>query len=128
MKKLLLVSAVTVLVLIMAACGSNNSANNNAPENGAATETSAAAANEVVIKASNWEFDKEVYTIKKGEATTITLDADGVHGIEIPALNVKLTNGKSQDVTIADAGEYELHCNIPCGNGHTQMVAKIKVE
>jgi len=128
MRKILLVSVVAALVLIMAACGSSN---DNKSGNGSSTpaeDTGTAATNEVVIKASNWKFDKEEYTIKKGEATTISFKADGVHGVEIPDLKVKLTDGKSQQVTVDDAGVYELHCDIPCGTGHTKMVAKIKVE
>ncbi|GGD48929.1 cupredoxin domain-containing protein [Paenibacillus nasutitermitis] len=127
MRKILLVSVVAALVMIMAACGSNNDKSGNA-NNTPAENTGTAAANEIVIKASNWKFDQEVYTIKKGEATTISFKSDGVHGVEIPDLQVKLTDGKSKDVTVNDAGEYELHCDIPCGTGHSKMIAKIKVE
>jgi cytochrome c oxidase subunit 2 len=127
LKKLLLLSMVAAFVLIMAACGSNNTASTS-DNGGDVQETGAAASQELVIKATDWQFDKTEYTIKKGEATNITVQTDGIHGIEIPDLGVNIAAGKSQVVTFKDAGTYQFHCDVMCGTGHSKMIATIKVE
>ncbi|MFC5648139.1 cupredoxin domain-containing protein [Paenibacillus solisilvae] len=129
-KGLLLVFLLAATVLVLAACGSkNNDAAPASANNSGVEEPGTAASTELVIEASRFKFDQPVYKIKKGEATKITLDSsDGIHGISIPDLNVKLDAGKSEVVTINDAGEYEFQCNVMCGTGHSKMVAKIVVE
>lgn len=113
------------IVLVLAACG----ANNNAEETGSAVEEPSTAASEIVIKASNWEFDQAEYKIKKGEATKISVEAkSGIHGIEIEDLGVKIQTGDSEVITINDPGTYTFFCNIMCGAGHSKMKSTIVVE
>ncbi|SFS49717.1 cupredoxin domain-containing protein [Paenibacillus sp. BC26] len=128
MKKLLLMSFMLVAaVLVLAACGSKSSDTNNAGSG--VEETGTAASASIVIKASRFEFDQPVYKIKKGEPTEITLESeDGVHNMEAPDLNLTVNSGKPKVVTLNDAGEYEFHCDIMCGTGHSKMIAKIVVE
>ncbi|MCQ6559619.1 cupredoxin domain-containing protein [Paenibacillus mendelii] len=131
MKKALFMCMLAAFVMVIAACGSNNKNNDKSPENaGNGVETTGSASSqEVVIKASSWKFDKQEYTIKKGEPVKLTLESvSGVHGIEVSDLDVKLGSGDSKVITINDAGEYEFHCNIQCGTGHKKMVAKLVVE
>ncbi len=129
-KGLLIVFLLAASVLVLAACGSkNNDAATASTTNGSIEEPGTAAAAELVIEASKFKFDQPVYKIKKGEATKITSNStDGIHGISIPDLDVKVDSGESKVVTINDAGEYEFQCDVMCGTGHSKMVAKIVVE
>lgn len=125
LKNILSLSLVAAFIIIMAACGSNN----NSAGDGGVEETSAAAAAEVVIKASNWKFDQSEYRVKKGEPTKITLESEeGSHGIASNDINFKISNNDSKVLTFNNPGEYEIHCNILCGSGHSGMIAKIIVE
>ncbi|SFE46762.1 cytochrome c oxidase subunit 2 [Paenibacillus catalpae] len=120
MKKWLIFASVLCLVFVVAACGSNSNGNNDG-SNAASSDVA-----DVVIKASSWEFDQPEYHIKKGQTLKLEL-IDGVHGVEIEKTNLKLTQNKAKTVTL-DAGEYEITCNIPCGQGHSKMKAKLIVE
>lgn len=124
MKKWILFAASLCLVAVIAACGSNNAKTENTSSGVSEPNT---AAPEVVIKAKSWEFYQTEYKIKAGETVNLTLEStDGVHGIEISKTNIKIGNNKTAAVTL-DAGEYEISCNVPCGNGHRTMKAKLIV-
>lgn len=123
-KKFLLLTIVFALLLIAAACGGKT----ETPAENASTGTGAEG-QAVVIQASNYKFDQQEYRVKKGEPVTISLkNNSGMHGVEISNLDIKVTQDKAETVTINDAGQYEIHCNIPCGTGHTQMKATLIVE
>ncbi|MFD0671566.1 cupredoxin domain-containing protein [Cohnella sp. GCM10027633] len=108
-------------VLVLVACGGNDSDNAEPSE-------SLVASQEIVIKASSWDFDRPEYIIPKDTPVKITVEnLSGAHGIEIPDADLKIRGGKSKVVTLA-AGTYEFHCNIQCGTGHGQMVAKLVVQ
>lgn len=129
-KSFMIIFLMAAVVLVLAACGAkNNDAATASTNNSGVEEPGTAAATELVIEASRFKFDQPVYKIKKGEATKITLNStDGIHGISIPDLDVKLDAGQSKVVTINDAGEYEFQCDVMCGAGHSKMIAKIVVE
>lgn len=131
MKKLLILSVVmAAAIFVLAACGSNSNSNDNSA-NGSVenTGTAVTASEKITIKAKRYEFDQAVYTIKKGVPTEITLvSEDGVHGVEVPDLDLKLSSGKAKVVTLNEAGTFEFACDIMCGSGHSKMVAKIVVE
>ena len=123
MKKLImLVMAVSLMVILTACGGGNESATNNGG-------SSAGDATEVKLVATNFEFDQAEYTVNQGETVNFVLEnQEGVHGIEIVGLDVKLDNKtKSQSVTLDEAGEYEIICSIPCGPGHIDMKSKLIV-
>ena len=130
MKKLLFMSMMlAAAIFILAACGSKSTSNTDGTSNGNVEETGTAASAKITIKAKRFEFDQPVYKVKKGEPTEITLvSEDGVHGVEIPDMDIKLDSGKPQVVTFNDAGTFEFHCDIMCGTGHAKMVAKFEVE
>lgn len=117
---------IVAYVILLTACG----AGKNEMVQSAPSEESKTVANEVVIKATNWKFDKAEYRIKKGEAVKLTLDSDsGVHSIAFKGLGIKeLRSGDSEVVAINEAGTYELFCNTMCGSGHANMKAKLIVE
>lgn len=120
MKKLWVLMAAALFVFGLAACGSKT-------EDTSAEQT---ASKEVVITASNFKFDQPEYKVKKGEAVKLTFKNDGGnHGLIIKELGVELnSNKKSKVITPDTAGTYEFKCNIMCGNGHNDMVAKLIVE
>ncbi|GGG90837.1 cytochrome C oxidase subunit II [Paenibacillus radicis (ex Gao et al. 2016)] len=125
MKKWILFAAVLCLVAVIAACGSNKG--NSEPTTSGVSEPNTAAP-EVVIKAKSWEFDKAEYKIKAGEPVNLTLESNGgVHGIDISKTDIKIANKKTKAVTL-EAGVYDIVCNVPCGNGHAKMTAKLVVE
>lgn len=130
MKKALFICMLAALVMVIAACGSNSTNSDKSPEQETGgVESTGSASQEVVIKATNWEFDKSEYVVKKGEPVKLTLESEsGIHGIAISDLDVKLGNGDSTVITIDEAGEYEFRCNIQCGTGHSKMIAKLVVE
>jgi len=128
LKKASLLIMLAAFILVIAACGASK---NNTPQSAVevigADESSIS--EEVIIKASNWEFDQPTYTIKKGETVKLTLESlAGIHGIKIDKLNVTLDGGKSKVIKVDEPGEYDFHCNIQCGQGHNKMRAKLIVE
>lgn len=123
MKKAWLAILMVSLALSTAACGKD--------EKKAAPATAAASnAKEVKIQATNFKFDQAEYRVKKGENVNITLEnKQGLHGIEIKGLNVKLEANKlSQTIKADKAGSYDIICTIPCGTDHLKMKAKFIVE
>jgi cytochrome c oxidase subunit 2 len=83
------------------------------------------------IMASNWQFDKPEYTVTKGDKLKVSLQLkEGVHAVQITGqgLDVHLDkNTPSQEITFDKPGTYEVHCVLPCGEGHAKMVSKITV-
>jgi Heme/copper-type cytochrome/quinol oxidases, subunit 2 len=79
---------------------------------------------------SDFTFGQPEYRVKQGDSVRLVLqNKSGVHGIEIAALGIKLEGDTlQQDVVFDQPGEYEIHCSIPCGIGHTDMKAKLIVE
>jgi cytochrome c oxidase subunit 2 len=83
------------------------------------------------IIASNWQFDKPEYTVAKGDKLKVSLTLkEGVHAVDISGqgLDVKLTkDAPMQEITFDKPGTYEIHCTLPCGQGHAGMMSKIIV-
>lgn len=125
MKKRLLATIILGLVLVLAACGGNDSDANTETDNSAGqTENTSS----IEIKASNWEFDQDEYTVQAGEEVNITLvNEEGMHGIEIEGLDVKIDGDGDATFTPTEPGEYTIYCSIPCGQGHDDMVSTLIV-
>ncbi|MRH42554.1 cytochrome C oxidase subunit II [Aquibacillus halophilus] len=121
MKKVLLTIAFSALVLVLAACGGDDSSNNDS--GGETTGT----ASTVDLVASNWEFEQDTYTVPAGDVTVNLSNAEGYHGIEIDGADLSIDGEGSATVNL-EAGEYTIKCNIPCGEGHETMEAKLIVE
>ncbi|MEQ6377172.1 cytochrome C oxidase subunit II [Bacillaceae bacterium S4-13-58] len=117
MKKLMLTLLFAALVMALAACGGDDSSSNNA---GGSGET-------VDLTASNWQFDKDTYTVPAGKVTFNLKNEDGYHGIEIEGTDVKI-EGEGSDSATLEAGEYTIKCSVPCGSGHDTMTTKLVVE
>lgn len=127
MKKYLLLASALCLVLVLAACGANNNTNkggnNEAADLGPATS-------ELVITASNWEFDQKEYKIKAGETVNVSLKSiDGVHSVKILKSKFNdIKNNETAAVRFDEPGEYNIVCTVPCGKGHTTMKSKLIIE
>jgi cytochrome c oxidase subunit II len=83
------------------------------------------------ISASNWQFDQPEYKVAKGQTLKVSLILkEGTHAVDISGqgLDVKLDkNTPTQEVTFDKPGTYEIHCTLPCGQGHANMMSKITV-
>lgn len=123
-KKLGFMLSLVVMTVALSACGGgkdNNSAGNESSPAQTASE-------EVVIKATNWEFDKAEYVIPKDTPVKITLEnLKGAHGIEVKGTDIDLRGSDSQVVTLQE-GTYEIRCSIMCGAGHSQMRSTLVVK
>ncbi|TVX98314.1 cytochrome C oxidase subunit II [Cohnella terricola] len=121
-KNIIYFLVIAALALTLSACGGKNT---DSDKNSQATEE--AASQEVVIKASSWEFDQTEYALPKDTPVKLTVEnISGAHGIEIIGQDIQIRGGKSKVVNLP-AGTYEFKCNIMCGTGHSKMVAKLVV-
>lgn len=137
MKKSLLATIILGLVLVLAACSGSNSDGNSSTEadnsaeqkeNTDSTENSTAN-NDFEIIATNFDFDQDEYVVQAGEEVKITLVNDeGMHGIAIDGLNVKIDGDGEATFIPEKPGEYRIYCSIPCGQGHGDMVATLVVQ
>lgn len=80
------------------------------------------------ITMTNFEFDKSEYRVKAGTLYKVKLTNKlGVHGVKVNG--VDLSNDTPEaDITFDTPGEYEIKCEIMCGQGHGNMISKIIVE
>lgn len=128
MRKTLALIASCMLLFVLAACGGDKDA---APSNGTGvTDTGVAPEAELTITGSNYHFDQETYTLKKGVPVKITYkNEQGSHGVLIPALNLKLDSKNNTAVVTPDkTGEFDISCSVMCGTGHTKMISKLIIE
>ncbi|MEM3127220.1 MAG: cupredoxin domain-containing protein, partial [Candidatus Woesearchaeota archaeon] len=84
------------------------------------------------IEASQWAFNPNTITVKKGDHVIITLTSKDVdHGFGISAYEIKekIPAGRAVDVEFdADkAGEFPFYCTVYCGTGHSSMKGKLVV-
>jgi cytochrome c oxidase subunit 2 len=116
--------AAAALALSLTACGGSGDSNS-----ASSPEASLVAEQQLVVKATNWQFDKKEYTIPKDTPVEIKLvNEEGAHGLQIKGAGVKLSNGKTSQVVKLAAGTYDMKCSIVCGQGHLNMTAKLIVQ
>ncbi|MFC6331691.1 cytochrome C oxidase subunit II [Paenibacillus septentrionalis] len=129
MKKWLVLVFAAVMMCVLIACGSDTGGSKSQPEAPIQVSEEEIATGSLEIVASNWEFDKEYYAIRAGEAIELNVNSiEGVHGIEI--LNTQynnIVNNKPTEITVNEPGTYEIRCSIPCGQGHRTMITKLVV-
>ncbi|MGG4481339.1 cytochrome C oxidase subunit II [Paenibacillus illinoisensis] len=128
MKKTMAWLAACMLILILAACGASNQSAGS--DSSGESDAGVTASEELVIKASNYEFDQPEYHLKKGVPVNIVYEnVNGNHGILVPELNLQLdTRNSSKVITPDKVGEFEMSCSVFCGSGHSSMISKIIVE
>ncbi|HLQ98182.1 cupredoxin domain-containing protein [Pseudogracilibacillus auburnensis] len=137
MKKSILATIFLGLILVLAACGGSNNdsdASNEIDDSAEETEDNSSrenstANNDFEIVATNWDFDQAEYTVTAGEEAKITLvNEEGMHGIAIDDLDVKIDGDGEATFTPTEPGEYTIYCSIPCGQGHSDMVSTLIVQ
>ncbi|WP_337035271.1 cytochrome C oxidase subunit II [Paenibacillus illinoisensis] len=128
MKKTMAWLAACMLILVLAACGASKQSAGS--DSSSQSDAGVTASEELVIKASNYEFDQPEYHLKKGVPVNIVYEnANGNHGILVPELNLQLdTRNSSKVITPDKVGEFEMSCSVFCGSGHSSMISKIIVE
>src|SRR5690606_18034201 len=122
LRKWLVLSLVFALSTVLIACGSS-SGSSKKPEPPIEVSDDEIVSGALEIIASNWDFDKEYYAIRAGEAIEVNVNSiEGVHGIEIVGTEYNnIVNQKPTTITINEPGTYEVRCSIPCGGGHRTM-------
>ncbi|KIL37806.1 hypothetical protein SD70_30655 [Gordoniibacillus kamchatkensis] len=95
-----------------------------------AAASKAEAGTTLKVTMSNWKFDQAEYQVKAGETKKVTLVlAEGVHELNIPDLGIKLNaQNRQAEVKFDKPGKFEMHCSLPCGQGHEQMKATLVVQ
>ncbi|WP_168119391.1 cytochrome C oxidase subunit II [Paenibacillus sp. HB172176] len=81
--------------------------------------------------ATDFSFGQDEFKVKVGDKVFIKLNNKiGIHGAKIDELGVELSadNPKSEELDFTEPGEYLIYCDIPCGQGHSTMNAKLIVE
>lgn len=124
-KYIAVAAAFMSIILILSACGRQASP---APDQAPASDFTGPT-QEVVIKATNWAFEPEAVTVKKGTKVILSFEnVEGVHGVAIPEYNVNVKKAGEKVEFIADkTGEFQFICSILCGKGHADMLGKIIV-
>lgn len=145
MKKSILATLFLALILVLAACGggeseksSDDSGSNNetteenadeSTENPTLDSEEAATDNKLDIVATDFEFNKEEYTVQSGEEVTVSLTSkEGTHGITIQGTDVSIQGEGTATFTPEKPGEYMIHCSVPCGEGHSSMMSTLVVK
>lgn len=137
MKKSILVTLFLSLILVLAACGGDDSGSATDTEVDNPTEETESTSgaedstsnNEIEINASNFEFDQAEYTVNAGEEVKLSLtNVEGMHGIGIDEVDVSIEGDGEAVFTPEEPGEYTIYCNIPCGEGHADMVSTLIVQ
>ncbi|MCF3942274.1 cytochrome C oxidase subunit II [Oceanobacillus alkalisoli] len=136
MKRSILVTLILSLILVLAACGgddnsstTDNDGDNSTEETESTSSSEETTFNEIEIQASNFELDLSETTVTAGEEVKLSLtNVEGMHGISIDELDVSVEGDGEAVFTPEEPGEYTIYCNIPCGQGHSDMVAKLIVQ
>lgn len=122
------------LLLIGAGCVPASSASERPGAAAPAGATAdSAGAREITVTATDFAFTPSEIRVKKGEKIKLTLtNADGGHGIAIPAFGVNLRarpGGSASVVFTADrTGSFPFFCDVFCGEGHGAMRGTLVVE
>ncbi|MEK4564211.1 cytochrome C oxidase subunit II [Alkalihalobacillus sp. FSL R5-0424] len=121
LKQMLFILVALFLLIAITACGAagNDQAEENEPEE--------VIGEQVVLKATNWAFDQESYTVPAGDINIALENVEGHHGIEVDGTDVSIA-GEGSVNTSLEPGEYTIRCTIPCGAGHAEMLATLIVE
>lgn len=123
-KEIILISV--LIALILAGC-SNGSITGEA-----IAQPEAEPDVEILIEASQFDFEPRTITVKTGQRVRLTLHSRNVaHGIEISDIGVHVgaAGGESAsvDFTAPAPGEYPFECNVFCGRGHRGMTGMLVV-
>ncbi len=85
------------------------------------------------ITAKDWAFSPSNITVNEGDTIIMNITSKDIeHGISIPDFGINQKLSPDQTVTVqfvADKkGSFSFFCNVPCGEGHKNMVGTITVQ
>lgn len=88
---------------------------------------------EFTLTASDWEWDPNIITVRKGDHVRLHVTSmDVSHGFAIPRLGIDeyLPPGEEEviDFTPTMNGTFTFYCSVSCGSGHSHMRGKLVVE
>lgn len=122
-------------VVALSACGNNNDNNNDSANNNSSTNNNASTSEpssqtkEMTVDAKSFKFTPSDISLNAGDTVKLTLhNSDGVHGLEIPDLNVNVKNGETVTFKVDKAGKYDFNCSVQCGAGHDNMTGTLTVK
>lgn len=124
----LLLAATAAVALAVAACGGSSPTPTPAPTDEPSPEPVG-----IVLETTEYKFTPDTFTMKAGEATTITLVNKGVvehdFTFDPQEFKVQVAIGKtaSGTLTIAEPGTYDFWCSVP-GHKENGMVGTLTVE
>lgn len=84
-------------------------------------------ATELLISATNYAFDQDIYTVPAGTVMVKFENKEGYHGVHVVGTEINIFGNGTQVVDLK-RGEYKVICSVPCGPGHADMVATLVVE
>lgn len=123
MKKFSIITMFISLLFVLAACGGDDKTSGSEDTSGGTSSAS----NTVELVATNWNFEKDSYTVPAGEVTIKLVNEEGYHGITIDGTDVAI-NGEGTATATLEPGEYKVVCSVPCGDGHEEMTTQLIVE
>jgi cytochrome c oxidase subunit 2 len=83
---------------------------------------------DLVLTASNWKFDQEVYEVPVGATVQVSIVNDeGYHTANIDGYNVEVKPNETISFVADKAGEFTIACSTMCGTGHADMKSKLVV-
>ncbi|GAF12288.1 hypothetical protein JCM19046_4084 [Bacillus sp. JCM 19046] len=125
MKKIIIQLTGIVFILFLAACGGNDEGDQQDAE-----QPEDFSGETLTIQAMNWHFDQEEYSVPAGETMIELQNESGNHGIiirEADSGEDVVLNRSGSTTANLEPGEYTIICSIPCGSGHSEMVATLVV-
>lgn len=128
MRKNKYVQLIAIAALIaLSACGNNNDNDDSTTKNPSPSAPSGET-KEITVDAKSFQFTPSDIQLHAGDTVKLTLqNSEGVHGLEIPDLNVNIKNGETATFTVDKAGKYDYNCSIQCGAGHDNMTGTLTV-
>ena len=124
MNKRIIVSVIAILIIASAIILIKNSSSKtgNIIKQPESTDVK-----EFTIKAFKFGYSPDSITVNKGDKVRLKINnADVLHGIRIPDLNLK--GNEFVEFTANKTGEFIWYCTNMCGEGHRTMKGKLIVK